>query len=112
MAIGEPPQPADPQGRGETALPQWSVGIEAVGDKVMTVEGIGELADAVASTGGIASGIGETRYGVTVLVHAVDREQAIAKATEILRTAARTADLPEWPVSRIEAVSEDEVEDY
>jgi hypothetical protein len=91
-------------------LPQWSVGIEAVGDEVMTVEGIGELADAVATVGGIASGIGETRYGVTVLVRAEDREQAIAKATEILRKAARTADLPEWPVSRAEAVSEDEID--
>jgi hypothetical protein len=79
-----------------------------VGDEVMTLERIGDLADAVASKGGIASGIGQTCYGVKVLVQAEDREQAIAKATEILRTAARTADLPEWPVSRVEAVSEDE----
>lgn len=91
-------------------LTQWSVGIEVAGDEVMTLERIGDLADAVASTGGIASGIGETCYGVKVLVQADDREQAIAKATEILRAAARTADLPEWPVSRVEAVSEDEDE--
>jgi hypothetical protein len=102
------PEWPDPMGRDETGLPQWSVGIEVVGDEVMTLERIGNLADAVAPSGGIASGIGEARYGVKVLVHAEDREQAIAKATEILRTAARTADLPEWPVSRIEAVSEDE----
>ncbi|HEV8420670.1 MAG TPA: hypothetical protein VGR13_04875 [Actinomycetota bacterium] len=89
-------------------LPQWSVGIEAEGDEVMTIERIGDLADAVASNGGIASGIGQTRYGVKILVDAVDREQAIAKATEILRRAARTADLPEWPLVRVEAVSEDE----
>jgi hypothetical protein len=89
-------------------LTEWSVGIEVAGDEMMTLEGIGDLADAVASTGGIASGIGQTCYGVKVLVQADDREQAIAKATEILRTAARTADLPEWPVSRVEAVSEDE----
>jgi len=91
-------------------LTQWSVGIEVAGDEVMTLERIGDLADAVASNGGIASGIGETCYGVKVLVQADDREQAIAKATEILRAAARTADLPEWPVSRVEAVSEDEDE--
>ena len=91
-------------------LTQWSVGIEVAGDEMMTLERIGDLADAVASTGGIASGIGETCYGVKVLVQADDREQAIAKATEILRAAARTADLPEWPVSRVEAVSEDEDE--
>jgi len=34
----------------------------------------------------------------------------VAKATEILRSAARTAALPEWPISRVEAVSEDEDE--
>ena len=93
---------------GGEGMAQWSVGIEVEGDEVMTLEGIGDLADAVAAAGGIASGIGETRYGVKVLVCAEDREQAIAKATEILRTAARAADLPEWPVSRVEAVSEDE----
>lgn len=99
---GESPEGAE--------LPQWSVGIEAAGDEVMTMERIGELADAVASSGGIASGIGDTRYGVKVLVSAEDREEAIAKATEIFRSAARTADLPEWPISRVEAMSEDEDE--
>ena len=92
-------------------LLQWSVGIEVAGDELMTLERIGDLADAVAATGGIASGIGETCYGVKVLVYAEDREQAIAKATEILRSAARTTDLPEWPVSRVEAVSEDDETD-
>ncbi len=91
--------------------PEWSVGIEVSGDAVMSLEQIGELADAVASTGGIASGIGQTRYGVKVLVRADDQEEAIAKATEILRSAARTAGLPEWPVCRVEAVSEDDEED-
>lgn len=89
-------------------LSQWSVGIEVSGDEIMTIDRIGGLADAVASTGGIASGIGETRYGVKVLVDAGDRDEAIAKATDILRAAARAADLPEWPVSRVEAQSEDD----
>jgi hypothetical protein len=89
-------------------LSEWSVGIEVAGDEVMTMERIADLADAVASAGGIAAGIGQTSYGVKVLVHADDRDQAIAKATEILRTAARTADLPEWPLARVEAVSEDD----
>jgi hypothetical protein len=89
-------------------LSQWSVGIEVAGDEVMTIERIADLADAVASAGGIAAGIGQTGYGVKVLVHADDRDQAIAKATEILRTAARTADLPEWPLARVEAASEDD----
>ena len=95
----------------ERTTVQWSVGIEvagAEGAEVMTLDRIGDLADAVASQGGIASGIGQPCYGVKVLVEAESRESAVAKATEILRTAARTASLPEWPVSRVEAVSEDD----
>lgn len=91
-----------------TAVMQWSVGIEVAGDEVMTLDRIGDLAEAVASTGGIASGIGQSCYGVKVLVEAEDRDQAVEKATEILRAAARAAALPEWPVSRVEAVSEAE----
>ncbi|HEV7537008.1 MAG TPA: hypothetical protein VGP90_15305 [Acidimicrobiia bacterium] len=89
---------------------QWSVGIEATGDEVMTTERIGDLADAVADAGGIATGIGRPAYGVTVLVTADDRDDAINQATEILRRAARQAGLPPWPVSRVEATSEEEAE--
>jgi hypothetical protein len=89
---------------------QWSVGIEVTGDEVMTPDRICDLAEAVAPASGIASGIGRPCYGVKVLVAAADREEAVARATEILRSAARTAALPEWPISRVEAVSEDEEE--
>jgi hypothetical protein len=92
----------------ETPSVQWSVGIEVEGDEVMSIDRIGELADAVAPAGGIASGIGRPCYGVKVLVEAGDRDEAVDKATAILREAARVAALPEWPVSRVEAVSEDE----
>jgi hypothetical protein len=95
----------------EPAAVQWSVGIEVAGGdgaEVMTLERIGDLADAVAVDGGIASGIGRPSYGVTVLVEAESRESALARATEILRSAARTAALPDWPVSRVEVVSEEE----
>jgi hypothetical protein len=95
----------------ERAVVQWSVGIEVAGGngaEMMTLERIGDLADAVASAGGIASGIGQPCYGVKVLVEAESRESAVARATEILRAAARTASLPEWPVSRVEVVSEEE----
>jgi hypothetical protein len=92
----------------ESPSVQWSVGIEVEGDEVMTIDRIGELADAVAPAGGIASGIGRPSYGVKVLVEAGDRDEAVDKATAILREAARVAALPDWPVSRVEAVSEDE----
>ena len=87
---------------------QWSVGIEVTGDEVMTLDGISLLADAVASDGGIATGIGRAGYGVTVLVTAIDRDDAITQATEILRSAARQANLPPWPIARVEATSEEE----
>ena len=97
----------------ERAVVQWSVGIEVAGGdgaEVMTLERIADLADAVASDGGIAAGIGQPCYGVKVLVEAESRESAVTRATEILRAAARTAALPEWPVSRVEVVSEEEDE--
>jgi hypothetical protein len=91
-------------------MKEWSVGIEVTGDEVMTIDRICDLADAVAPASGIASGIGQPCYGVKVLVEAADHDEAVARATEILRLAARTADLPEWPISRVEAVSDDEEE--
>ncbi|MFI5614304.1 hypothetical protein [Amycolatopsis sp. FDAARGOS 1241] len=85
---------------------RWSVGIEADGDRVFTREEIVNLADAVAAAGGIASGIGTTRYGVRLLVDAPDRDKAITLATAEFRRAAREAGLPPLPVGRVEAVSE------
>ena len=68
---------------------RWSVGIEAQGDRALSREEIVELADAVAASDGIASGIGSKRYGVTLVVQARSRAEAIAKATEEF-TRART----------------------
>jgi hypothetical protein len=42
---------------------RWSVGIEAECDVVLTLEQVVGLADAVAVSEGIATGIGTTRYG-------------------------------------------------
>ena len=87
---------------------RWSVGIEAEGDRVFTREEVVELADAVAASSGVATGIGTTRYGAQLLVTADSREDAIAAATEVFTEAARTAGLPAAPIVRTEAVSEDE----
>ena len=89
---------------------RWSVGIEAEGDRVFTREEIVELADAVAASEGVASGIGTSRYGARLVVAAVNRADAIARATEIFVAAARTAGLPEAPIVATEAVSEAEEE--
>lgn len=87
---------------------RWSIGIQAEGDRVLTREEIVELADAVASSNGIATGVGTSRYGAQLMVEADSREDAIAKATETFLAAAETAGLPAAPVVRTEAVSEAE----
>ncbi len=87
---------------------RWSVGIEAEGDQVLTREQVVELADAVAASGGIATGIGTNRYGAQLIVEAASREEAIEKATGEFWRAVRKADLPAAPVVRTEAISEDE----
>jgi len=87
---------------------RWSVGIEAKGDRVLTREEIVELADAVAASGGIATGIGTNRYGAQLIVEADSNEEAITRATSEFARAAAKAGLPAAPVVRTEAVSEAE----
>jgi hypothetical protein len=87
---------------------RWSIGIEAEGDRVFSREEIVELADAVAASSGVATGIGTRRYGAQLLVVADSREDAIGVATGIFRAAAKAAGLPEAPVVRTEAISEAE----
>ncbi len=89
---------------------RWSVGIEAEGDRVLSREEIVELADAVAVSGGIATGIGTNRYGAQLIVDAASREEAIAKASQEFIRAAAAAGLPAAPVARTEAISEAEEE--
>jgi hypothetical protein len=87
-------------------MTRWSVGIEAEGDRDLTHDEILSLADAVAGSGGIASGIGTPRYGAQLVVEAGSRETAIEKARLEFAVAAHTAGLPPWPVVRVEATSE------
>jgi hypothetical protein len=89
-------------------LMRWSVGIEAEGDRIMKLEEVVELADAVAPISGIATGIGTNRYGAQVVVFADNREDAIAKGKEHFASAVQKAGLPVYPIVRVEAISEDE----
>jgi hypothetical protein len=90
---------------------RWSVGIEAEGDRVLSREEVVELADAVAASGGIASGIGSKRYGATLMVQAGSRDEAVGKATEGFIRAVAQAGLPASPIVRVEAVGEHEAVD-
>jgi hypothetical protein len=90
---------------------RWSVGIEVEGGRTLAREEIVDLADAVAASDGVATGIGTSRYGARLIVQADSREEAVAKATGEFTAAAATAGLPPGPVVRTEAVGEDEDED-
>jgi len=94
-------------GRGNTRL-RWSVGIEAEGDRVLSREEVVELADAVAASSGVATGIGTNRYGAQLLVEAGTRDEAVEKATSEFTRAVARAGLPVYPIVRAEAVGEDE----
>jgi hypothetical protein len=89
---------------------RWSVGLEAetTDDRVLSREEILELADAVAMSSGIATGIGTNRYGAQLIVVATSRDEAVEKATAEFVRAAERAGLPTCPIVRIEVVSEDE----
>jgi hypothetical protein len=87
---------------------RWSVGIEAEGDRVVTREEVVELADAVAASDGVATGIGTNRYGARLIVQAGSRDEAISQATIQFQQAAARAGLPAFPIVRAEAASEDE----
>jgi hypothetical protein len=86
---------------------KWSVGIEAQGDRVITREEVVELADAVAASSGIATGIGTNRYGAQLLVEAVTRDEAVEKARAEFARAVAMAGLPVYPIVRVEAMGED-----
>jgi len=91
---------------------QFSVSIVAEGDREIELAEIVELADAVAPMQGIASGAGSMSYGAQIVVRAEHPDQAVELAIPLFIEAARTAGLPEWPVTRAETMSEiDELEE-
>jgi len=91
-----------------TTVHRWSVTAFAEGDREVTQEEVVELADAVAGAGGIATGIGQHGYGVQIVVDAATRDEALSIGTDVFASAASTARLPAWPVTRIEAIGEHE----
>ena len=90
---------------------KWSVSLVAEGDRLVSHEEVVELADAVAAAGGIASGIGTARYGAQLVVDADTRDAAVARGRAEFVRAVAQAGLPAWPITRVEAMSEEEDED-
>jgi hypothetical protein len=90
----------------------YSVSIVAEGDREVTLDEVVELADAVATLSGVASGAGSFSYGAQIVVDAPNSDEAVDLAIPLFIDAARRAGLPEWPVTRAETISEiDELEE-
>jgi len=84
----------------------YSVSIVAEGDREVTLDEVVELADAVASLNGVASGAGSFSYGAQIVVDAANSDDAVDLAIPLFIDAARRAGLPERPVTRAETISE------
>lgn len=82
--------------------------LRAEGDRVLSLEEIVALADAVAPMGGIASGMGTTTYGAQLVVDAGSAEEAMKLAVPAFEEAAALANLPTWPLTDVNVLSEDE----
>lgn len=85
---------------------KWSVSVVAEGDRVLAIEEIVALADAVATLSGIASGIGTMTYGAQIIIEAPSADKAVELAVPAFVQAATVANLPPWPVTRAEVISE------
>jgi hypothetical protein len=92
---------------------KWSVSLYAEGDRLLNIDEVVALADAVAPMEGIASGIGTTRYGAQVVIEAATADEAVDLAVPAFVDAAAVAKLPAWPVTHAEVIGfDEEFEDY
>jgi len=87
---------------------RWSVSVIAEGDRVMAIDEIVALADAVAERSGIASGIGTMTYGAQIVIEAPSSDAAVEIAVPVFIDAAARAGLPPWPVTWAEAIGDDD----
>jgi hypothetical protein len=87
---------------------RFSVSLRAEGDREVTLEEVVELADAVATLNGIASGFGTMGYGAQIVVEADTSDAAVDLALEQFTAAVATTSLPQWPVTQAETIGEDE----
>ena len=87
---------------------KWSVSLVAEGDRIIQLEEVVDLADAVAANNGVATGMGTHSYGARIDVEADDSDHAVELAMKIFQTAVATAGLPAWPITHAETLTDDE----
>ncbi len=91
---------------------RWSVSLQAEGDRVIELDEVVELADAVARHEGIATGMGTASYGAQIVVEASSSDEAVERAMTVFSRAVETAGLPDWPIVNIETVADEEETDW
>jgi len=91
---------------------KWTVALQAEGDREIRLEEVVELADAVASHGGVASGMGTHSYGAQIVVEAATSDEAVEVAVAMFTAAAERAGLPSWPVVSVETDGDEEAMDW
>jgi hypothetical protein len=94
----------------------WSVHAEAVGDEAYDEDRLEDLLDNLSEHDGVVTGTpveprdGMARYGAGFSVQAADVVEAVARAREVFEGAAAASGLPRWPLARVEARTERELE--
>lgn len=91
---------------------RWSVSLQAEGDRVIELDEVVALADAVAGDEGVASGMGTLTYGAQIVVEADSSDDAVERATVAFSAAAARAGLPDWPIVNVETIADEEEMDW
>jgi hypothetical protein len=84
------------------------VGVAAEGARPLSQAEVVELADVVAAHDGIASGIGTSRFGVTLLIEAATENEEVSQARTLFVDAVARAGLPPAPIVEVDAASEED----
>jgi len=79
------------------------------GDAQADLAGLDKLLDAMTNHAGVVSG-GQAGWAARISVQAASPRNAVARGGDLIAAAARSADLPDWPVVRLEAVDHDELD--
>jgi hypothetical protein len=96
--------------------PWWNVHVEAVGDEQYDEGLLEDLLDNLLEYDGVVTGTpeepvdGRARYGAGFSLQAADAVEAVARARAVFEYAAAVAGLPSWPLARVEAQTERELE--